>query len=286
MPRLLVAGCGYVGAATAELFHRERWEVEGWTLSEQSAHELSAKPYRVRALDLADPAAIEGAHGEFDVVLLCASSRGGDAEDYRRVYLQSAQHLAAAFPNAALIFTSSTSVYAQTDGEWVTEESPAEPARETGRVLRETENFVVGHGGIVARLAGIYGPGRSALLRKFLADQAAIEPQDRYLNHAHRDDIASALFHLAQNAPTISGRVFNVSDHHPILQRDAYAWLAAQLQRPLPPIASAPAERKRGPSNKRVSSRRLQDLGWQPKYPTFDAAMTESILPNLASCGA
>ncbi|MDQ6622993.1 MAG: sugar nucleotide-binding protein, partial [Verrucomicrobiota bacterium] len=207
-------------------------------------------------------------------------------EDYRRVYLQSAQHLAAAFPNAALIFTSSTSVYPQTNGEWVTEESPAEPARATGRILRDTEDFVLSAGGIVARLAGIYGPGRSALLRKFLAREAAIDPQDRFLNQVHRDDIASALFHLAQNAPTISGRVFNVSDHHPILQRDAYAWLAAQLQRPLPPIASAPAERKRGPSNKRVSSRRLQDLGWQPKYPTFDAAMTESILPNLASCGA
>ena len=59
---------------------------------------------------------------------------------------------------AALAFTSSTSVYAQGDGEWVTEESPAEPDRETGRVLRATEEFVLAGGGIVARLAGIYGP--------------------------------------------------------------------------------------------------------------------------------
>ncbi len=78
-----------------------------------------------------------------------------------------------------MLFTSSTSVYAQRDGSWVTEESETKPARETGRILLETEEFVLGHGGIVARLAGIYGPGRSALLSKFLAGEAIIDPGER-----------------------------------------------------------------------------------------------------------
>src|SRR4051812_41860225 len=143
MPRVLIAGCGYVGSATAELFHAAGWSVEGWTSSAQSAIALQTKPFRVRAVDITDQRAVAGSASEFDAVIQCVSSGGGDADDYRRIYLNGARHLAAAFPQALLLFTSSTSVYAQTDGAWVTESSPAEPTREAGQVLRETEELVL-----------------------------------------------------------------------------------------------------------------------------------------------
>ena len=282
MPRVLIAGCGYVGTATADLFHANGWEVEGWTASEESAQELAAKPYPVRARDFTRAEAL-APDARFDAVIHCASSRGGNADAYRRIYLQGAQNLSAVFPDSVLLFTSSTSVYAQSDGEWVTEDSAAEPTRATGQILRETEELVLGAGGIVARLAGIYGPGRSALLRKFLAGTAAIDPAPRFINQAHRDDIASALLLLVRNA---ARGIYNVSDNDPILQRDAYGWLAGQLQRPLPPTGTVAAERKRGKSNKRVSSQKLRALGWTPAFPTFESAMTNSILPQLSTCGA
>ena len=46
MPRILIAGCGYVGQATADLLHERGWNVEGWTASAESAGQLAAKPYR------------------------------------------------------------------------------------------------------------------------------------------------------------------------------------------------------------------------------------------------
>ena len=93
----------------------------------------------------------------------CVSSgRGGGPEAYRRVYLEGARNLRAAFRPARFVYTGSTSVYAQVDGSAVDEFSPAAPDRETGRILRETEEVVLAApGGTVARLAGIYGPGRS-----------------------------------------------------------------------------------------------------------------------------
>jgi nucleoside-diphosphate-sugar epimerase len=285
MPRVLIAGCGYVGTAAADLFHRDGWDVEGWTATNESAQELSLKPYPVRAVDFArtEPIAIDA---RFDAVIHCASSRGGNAADYRRIYLDGARNLAAAFPDALLLFTSSTSVYAQHRGEWVTEASVAEPTTETGQTLRETEKFILARGGVVARLAGIYGPGRSALLRKFLSGVATIDPEDRFINQAHRDDIACALLLLAQRGSSGASRIFNVSDNHPLLQREAYSWLAEYLSAPRPPTAARAAERKRGKSNKRVSSEELQGIGWRPEYPTFEAAMTKSILPQLALLGA
>ena len=292
MPRVLIAGCGYVGEATADLFHADGWEVEGWTASTESAERLRMKPYAVRAVDFANASALTSDSG-FDAVIHCASSRGGTADDYRRIYLHGARNLAAAFPEALLVFTSSTSVYAQTTGDWVTEQSPAEPERETGRVLRETEDFVLAHGGIVARLAGIYGPGRSALLRKFLSGEAVIDPAaDRFSNQAHRDDIGAALLLLVRRyarAPRLQNshlRIFNVADGNPLPIRACYEWLAQQLDRPLPPVSDTVRPRKRGNSNKRVSSAKLQALGWTPRYPDFAAAMTKSILPNVERCGA
>jgi len=281
MPRILIAGCGYVGQATADLLHSRGWSVQGWTASAQSAGQLAARPYGVRAVDLTDAAAVSAVREEFDVVLQCASSGGGDADAYRRIYLGGARNLVHSFPRATLLFTSSTSVYAQKNGDIVDETSLASPAHERGQILREAEELVLSHNGMVARLAGIYGPGRSFLLRKFLEGEAISEDAgDRFINHAHRDDIAAALLLLVERRVNLGRQVHNVVDDQPILARDAYRWLSVDLGRPLI-TGSVTAERKRGDSNKRVSNKKLRALGWEPGYPNFAVAMTESILPSF-----
>src|SRR5688572_11381355 len=280
MARILIAGCGYVGEAAADLFHGQRWEVEGWTGSAQSAARLASRPYPVRPVDITDLAAVSAVPGEFDVVVQCVSTSGGNVEDYRRLYLGGARSLTHRFPGARLLFTSSTSVYAQTDGTFVDETSPAEPAHEKGRVLRETEELILASGGVVARLGGIHGPGRSYFLSKFLEGKPVIDPtEQRFINQVHRDDIVSALLLLAEQ-PAGKGEVFNVVGGRPITAKEAYEWLALRLGKPLPPLEPASVQPKRGRSNKQVSNAKLRALGWEPRYPTFDAAMTKSILPS------
>jgi len=282
MPRILIAGCGYVGQATADLFHAAGWTVEGWTRSAESAAKLSAKPYPVYAVDVADRDQVYARDGMLDAVIHCASSGGGGLDAYRQVYLNGARSLLDRFAGSKVIFTSSTSVYAQRDGSRVTEKSETKPARETGRILLETEQLVLAQGGVVARLAGIYGPGRSALLSKFLAGSAIIDPEnDRFINQVHRDDIATALF-LLLDRPSPAREIYNVVDDQPILQSECYRWLAAKLNRPIPPMGRSTAAPKRGASNKRVSNARLRHLGWIPRYPTFAEAMEKSILLALS----
>jgi nucleoside-diphosphate-sugar epimerase len=180
-----------------------------------------------------------------------------------------------------MLFTSSTSVYAQRDGSWVTEESETNP-EETGRLLLETEKLVLDHRYTVARLAGIYGPGRSALVSKLLAGTAIIDPDnDRFVNQAHRDDIACALF-LLLTGDLQEAQIYNIVDDEPLLQSACYRWLARRLSRPPPPIGRVAARRKRGDTNKRVSNAKLRSLGWTPQYPTFVDAMEKSILPSFS----
>jgi len=276
MPRVLIAGSGYVGEAAANRFHESGWAVEGWTASVESASKLSKRPYPVRAVDItqADPS------GNFDVVIHCVSSRGGDEEQYRRLYFEGAKNLLRAFPTATLLFTSSTSVYAQTAGSVVDESSPAEPRHAKGRILRETEDLVLAAGGIVARLGGIHGPGRSFLLTRFLEGILSDQPE-RLINQVHRDDIVSALVLLADRRAQCRGEIFNVVSDAPISGRDAHAFLSSRLKRSLPERAAEARPSKRGQSNKRVSNRKLRVLGWEPRYPTFEIAMSESILSSF-----
>ena len=283
MPRILIAGCGYVGEATADLFHSAGWDVEGWVHSKQSAARLSVKPYSIRVIDLSQRADVAKRAGVLDAVIHCASSRGGDAEPYREIYLKGSRHLLETFPKTRILFTSSTSVYAQRDGSWVTEESETKPLRETSRILLEVEKLILEKGGIVARLAGIYGPQRSALLSKFLNGTATIDPSnDRFVNQVHRDDIASALFLLLNREAQESAQVYNVVDDEPILQSECYGWLAQKLNRSLPPIRKSEQPGKRGNTNKRVTNAKLHQLGWTLDYPTFGDAMERSILPSFA----
>jgi nucleoside-diphosphate-sugar epimerase len=282
MPRILIAGCGYVGEATADLFHSAGWNIEGWVHSKESASRLSAKPYSIRSIDVSQRSEVAKRAEAFDAVIHCASSRGGDAEAYRQIYLNGALHLVETFPNAKILFTSSTSVYAQRDGSWVTEESETKLLRETSRILLEVEKLILEKGGIVVRLAGIYGPRRSALLSKFLNGTATIDPNnDRFVNQVHRDDIALALFLLLNREAQESASIYNVVDDQPLLRSDCYRWLAQRLNRPLPPVRNSEQPRKRGDTNKRVSNAKLRRSGWTPEYPTFPDAMEKSILPSF-----
>ena len=88
MLRVLVVGCGFVGAAAADRFHAAGWQVEGWTHSAESAARLGAeKPYPVAAHDVTDAAGPFSAGFAPDGLVDCVSAGRGGADQYRRVYL-------------------------------------------------------------------------------------------------------------------------------------------------------------------------------------------------------
>ena len=271
MKTCFVAGCGFVGLATARLLHERGWSVIGGTYSAESATALAGEAFPVVACDITTRSHLERLP-PLDAVVHCASSGRGGVDQYRAVYLEGSRALIGILAPSTFVFASSTSVYAQADGSVVTEESAAEPDRETGRILRETENFVIARGGCVARLAGIYGPGRSVLLKKFFSGEAAIEGDGgRFINQVHRDDIASAFVLLIESQ---SRGIFNVCDNEPMAQRAVYEWLAERFEKPLPPHGPINPNRKRGWTSKRVSNAKLRALGWAPRFPSFRDAVT------------
>jgi shikimate kinase/nucleoside-diphosphate-sugar epimerase len=285
--KVIVAGCGFVGERAADLLHAAGHEVIGLTHSPESAERLAmVKPWRTESCDIASRESVSALAvkldaSSIDAVIHCASSGRGGAEMYQAVYVDGMRHLTAAFPKAFPLYTSSTSVYPQADGEIVDEASFADPDRDTGRLLREAENIALNAQGAVARLAGIYGPGRSFVLKNLLEGKAAIEGnlgQGRILNQIHADDAASALVHLVMQRV---GGIYNIVDDAQMTQRQCLERLCTIFGVKLPGTREPDPDRKRGWSHKRVSNTKLHATGWTPRYASYFDALRDD--PDLAS---
>jgi nucleoside-diphosphate-sugar epimerase len=272
LPRVVIVGCGFLGEAAADLFLETGWDVLGICATPESAARFVSKPYEVRSLDITGEVSAGPAWRRVEALVHCAGPDRAVPEMYRLVYVEGLRNVLRGFAPRQFVITASTSVYAQTDGLWVDETSETKPNRETGRILLEAEAAALSSGGFVARLSGLYGPGRSVLLRKFLSGEALIEGDGtRWINQIHRDDAARAVVHLlTRSAPP---GIYNVTDNAPATQWQVYGWLADFFHRPLPPAGSADFDRKRGWTSKRVSNARLRKAGWQPTFPSYRDAI-------------
>lgn len=268
--RILIVGAGYLGREIGRMLVGAGHEMVAVTRTGEEgsvACDVSGRE-NVAGLPLCD------------AMVHCAASGRGGEEAYRAVYRDGCRNLVDCFPGVKLVFTSSTSVYGQVDGSVVDEDSPADPERETGRLLREAEGIVLGAGGTVARLAGIYGPGRSVVLKKFFEGTAVIEEDGRrYLNQIHRDDAAAAVVRMIEEK--LAG-VYCVGDSRPLRQQECYEALAEKFGKPMPPSGPRDVGRKRGWTHKQVSNAKLRATGWDPRYPCFLGAV-EDILPTLGA---
>jgi nucleoside-diphosphate-sugar epimerase len=287
--KCLIIGCGYVGLPLGAELVRLGHEVSGLRRNALAENELKAAGIRPLVGDVTQPETLARLPREFDWVVNCVASRGGDAEAYRRIYLQGTRHLMewlSATPPQKFVYTGSTSVYGQTDGSLVKETSPTEPAAETAKVLLETEQVLLAAvadrrvPAVILRVAGIYGPDRGHALRQFLNDETRIEGDgSRFLNMIHRDDLIGGIMAALKDGR--AGEIYNTVDDEPVSQANFFRWLAEELGKDPPPSTpeSPDANRKRGVTNKRVSNRKLKmELGCQFKYPNFRIGYTAEIL--------
>ena len=286
--RVLIVGCGYVGVPLGAELVRLGHEVFGLRRSAGGEEELTRAGITPLVGDVTDPASLAALPGPFDWVVNTVSSTKGGAEEYRNVYLGGTRHLIEWLAPTAVkkfIYTSSTSVYGQTDGAPVKENSPTTPASETSQLLVETEKLLLAAAAerkfpaVVMRVAGIYGPDRGHLFLQYLKGEARIAGKgDRIINMIHRDDLVGCLIAALKNGR--AGEVYNASDDEPVTQQHFFRFLSETLGKWMPPAATEEenAARKRGLTHKKVSNRKAKmELGWQLKYPTFRQGYTAEI---------
>jgi nucleoside-diphosphate-sugar epimerase len=286
--RVLIVGCGYVGLPLGVELVRLGHEVYGLRRSASAENELKAAGLQPLLGNVTRPETLAKLPREFDWVVNCVAA-GGGADDYRQVYLQGTRHLIewlAPSPPKKFVYTSSTSVYGQTDGSQVKESSPTEPPVETAKILVETEKLLLVAvaerklPAVILRVAGIYGPDRGHGFKQFLKNEARMAGDgSRFLNMIHRDDLIGCIIAALKSGRP--GEVYNAADDEPVNQLHFFQWLAQSLDKPLPPSEpeNPDENRKRGVTNRRVLNRKLKmELGYQFKYPNFRKGYTAELL--------
>lgn len=278
---VLVAGCGYVGTALASRLAAAGHRVYGLSRHPEGLPD-GVRPVQA---DLTDAASLRAIPDDVERVVFCASPGGRTEEAYRGIYVEGLANLLDAVAGRAidrLLFTASTAVYGQGDGSWVDEASPTEPTRFTGEILLEAEARLAAAPLDTAslRLAGIYGPGRTWLVRRVANREATLAPPGappRYGNRIHRDDCAGALAHLL--ALDAIEPVYVGVDDAPAPLSEVHAFVAEQLGVTL---SEGDTGEGRG-GNKRCRATALKASGWTPDVPTFREGYPAIVEGYLAS---
>ena len=278
--------CNYVGY---ELMQRGGWRVSGTSRDPDKVKELRARGVNAVLFDEENhlPDALHIMRDVTHVLISTPPSSSGDvtfnvhANDI--LGLQNVEWVG---------YLSTTSPYGDKQGEWVDENTAPNPTTRRGnRRLRveqewlslcETHNLPV-H---IFRLAGIYGPGRSALdsVRSGIARR--IDKPGHAFSRIHVEDLSSAL--IASMLNPSPGQIYNICDDYPAPSHEVIDYACQLLNIQSPPLIPfdkidlAPIALSFYMDNKRVRNDKMKrDLGVQLKYPSYKEGLQGCLEAEL-----
>ena len=288
--KVAILGCGYVGLALGRTLVGDGHEVVGVRRSTEGTNEIEEAGLTAVRADVTDASEL-AAVPDVDAVVFAASAGGRGVEAARRVYVDGLRTVVEQFgtresPPERLMYTSSTGVYGDHDGDWVDETTPLEPVNDKTAALIDAEEAafearVYGIDPTVVRFGGIYGPGRHRIDRYLEGPVTA-----GWLNLVHREDAAGIVAFLLE---TDRGRdeVVVAVDDEPVDRHELADWLAGYRGVEPPPkqsveerlaeeeLSEAAARRIR--ADKRCSNARLREMGYEFVYPTFREGYGELV---------
>lgn len=273
-PHLFCFGYGFSARHLAALLAPQGWRISGTSRS-GSGETLAfdgTKPEPAVAEALAEATAV--------LVSIPPGEMGDAALAHHRADIIAA-------PNLTWIgYLSTTAVYGDHGGAWVDERAALTPRTERGarRVAAEKAWRDLPNPAHVFRLAGIYGPGRSAFDAIKAGRARRIDKPGQLFNRIHVEDIAGVLAaSIEQPEP---GAAYNLADDLPAASADVIAHACALIGQEPPPLVPfeeadlSDMARSFYGESKKVSNTALKEkLGYELKYPTYREGLA-ALLPS------
>lgn len=278
----LVIGCGYLGRRIAARWCAASHRVFATTRSPARGDEWRAIGLQPIVCDVLDPVSLRSLP-KVESIAYCVALDRTTGISMRRLYVDGLANVLAALtlPAPRFIYVSSTSVYGQTEGEEVNEQSSTAPQEESGNVVLEAEHLLRARlpSAIILRFGGIYGPGRLIRGQAIKENTPIVGDAEKWLNLIHVEDGAAAV--VAADERAAPGSLYNVSDGTPVRRRVFYTKMAEVLAAPPPrfvppPVGAMPAPHER--ADRRILGRRLRDeLRLTMQYPSFESGLVASV---------
>lgn len=177
-------------------------------------------------------------------------------------------------------YLSATSVYGDTLGKWVNEDSPLNPRTPHAkrRVIAEEQWQSLDLPLNIFRLSGIYGPGRSAFDRIHSGHIQIIDKPEQVFSRIHIDDIIQVLERSIESKD--AREIYNLADDLPSSSKEVFEFAYNLMSNTPPkPVKLEDADLTEMGRNfysecRRIQNAKIKDkLGIQLKYPTFKEGM-------------
>lgn len=277
-PSLFCFGLGYSAGFLARALAADGWRIAGTSRDAAACARLAAEGFDMHLFAPDQPLAAPAVAALGTATHLLSSVPPDAAGD--PVLAAHGADIAALTQLQWLGYLSTTGVYGDRSGAWVDEGSALTPSGERGRRRVAAEagwlDLWRRHGlpVHVFRLAGIYGPGRSALDTVREGRARRIDKPGQVFSRIHVADIVATL-RASMDRPD-PGAAYNLCDDDPAPPEAVIAHACALLGVAPPPLVPfdaaelSPMARSFYDDNKRVSNRRIkQELGVRLSYPSY-----------------
>ena len=292
LQEVMILGCGDIGVRVARLVRARGGLVTAVARSYSSAARLEEFGLKVVPGNLDDPSALGKLDMTGKLVFYLAAPPGGGPIDSRMRNFCGA--IGKDRVPAKVVYISTSGVYGDCGGEWVTEQTPINP--QTSRAQRRADAEATlrkwgklhGVAVVILRVTGIYGPGRLPLARVEQGHPILCEAESPPTNRIHADDLAAVCVKAAETAA--DGDIFNVSDGQPGTMTQYFNAISDLLGLPrLPQVGMDEAKQVMNPmmlsyltETRRMDNRKmLEQLGVTLKYPNLEAGL-KNVAAQLA----
>ncbi len=281
--RIVIVGCGYIGEQIAKQELQQGNKVTVLVRRAERAEYLAEQGLDVVRTDLDRQQDAEYINLQHAWLYYLAPPPSGGVEDSRMRNFVSAQ--SQTYPDRAVLI-STTGVYGDCEGAWVTEDRPVAPQVDRARRRVDAEQLFTawaqarGVSSVILRVPGIYGPGR--LPRKRLESGTPVldRHESPWSNRIHASDLVRCCLAAARHDhPAV---VYNVSDGHPSTMTDYFFQVADYMGLPRPPEinrAQASEQLSAGMLAYLAESKRIDNslmrthLGVEPMYPDLTSGL-------------
>ena len=283
--KCLIIGCGYLGNRVADRWLSAGHEVTALTRSPEKGERLRDRGITPVVGDVTDRDSLR-ALPEADVTLH-AVAYDPSSGDRRSVVVGGLKNVISAISGKCrrIVFVSTSSVYGQSAGEWVDEDSETRPVTEAGRVALEAEDVIRQSRdatAVILRLTGLYGPNR--LLRRveqLRAGEPIAGDGEAWLNLIHVDDAANAVECAVALMTKTSARdraeVFVISDDWPVRRAEYYGRLAGLVGAPPPQFDLTASSRINGIGKRCRNDAAKRDLQLTLAQPNYREGLVASL---------
>ena len=284
VPPVVIIGCGDIGTQVAGHYLEQGITVQALVRSSESARRLTALGIKTSRADLAQPLQLDLETADSQLYYFAPPPPEGDKDTHTKHLIEALQS-SSKLPQR-IVYISTTGVYGDCQGRWITEDEPVKPEADRARRRLDAERQLLAWSAaagvevVILRVAGIYGPGKLPLARLRKGLPLIREEEAPFTNRIHSSDLVHIAIAAMQRGKP--GEIYHACDGHPGTMTDYFKQVARKAGLPEPPeitLEEGKQQLSAGMMSYMRESRRLSnaktlsDLDITLQYPTLEQGL-------------